>query len=140
MSGWFFLHSAVQGGRFILSLAPPSARSFPELPLPGRGASSHFRALNKLRMGAAEAENRELPLLCTVGSFCPLPWRECAAGSVAPAGCHLAPAAAQVPRAVLGEDAQNDSRHATTPGEQSSVGTAELWPRCDEPEQLSRVG
>ena len=48
--------------------------------------------------------------------------------------------AAQVPRAVPGEDAQNDSRHATTRGEQSSVGEASLSPRCDEPERLSRVG
>lgn len=36
--------------------------------------------------------------------------------------------------------AQNGSRRATTPDGQAEMGTAALWPRCDEPAQLSHVG
>ncbi len=38
------------------------------------------------------------------------------------------------------EGAQNVSQRATIPSEPAGVGTAVLWPRCDEPERLLHVG
>src|SRR5258707_524878 len=69
-----------------------------------------------------------------VGWFCLLPWLESGADSVALPVCPLALVAARAPLAVLGEDAQSDSRRATTPDGPRGVGLAGQWPRCGVPE------
>jgi len=89
-------------------------------------------------MVAAEADNRGLPPLSTVGSFCPLPELPYAGDSVVPDVCLLALEALQRPLAAIHGDAQNDTTLATTPGERAGVGTAEPLPRFDEPARLCR--
>ncbi len=85
-------------------------------------------------MGPAAGENRGLHALSIVGSFSLLPWLESGADSVALPVCPLALVAARAPLAVLGEDAQSDSRRATTPDGPRGVGLAGQWPRCGVPE------
>ena len=67
-----------------------------------------------------------------VDGFCQLPSQESVAGSVTPIGCPLVLAAARASPAAIGEDAQNDSRLATIPGELPGEATAALWPRYGE--------
>src|SRR5215471_6812698 len=68
--------------------------------------------------------------LSIVDVFSQLPSQGSVAGSVVPPICHRALVAARTPLAVSGEDARNDSTHATTPREPAGVGTAEPLPRC----------
>jgi len=87
------------------------------------------------------ARGRRAPRAPTiVGWFCQMPWLGYTGDSVAPPICPLARAAARALLAVIGVDAQNDSRLATTPSELTGVGTAVPSPRCDEPAQLSHGG
>src|SRR6266699_6159144 len=74
----------------------------------------------------------------TVGWFCRLPSQAYGAGSVAPPVCHLALVASRAPLGVIGEDAQNDSRRATTRGGSEAVRPVGKSPRFDGPEQLLR--
>jgi hypothetical protein len=64
-----------------------------------------------------------------VEGFCRLPSPVFAAESVAPAACHLAHAAARALLAGIRVDAQNESRHATTPDEPAVVEPVGKWPR-----------
>ena len=73
------------------------------LPLQRCGILSHFRALNKRRMGAAEADKQGLAPLSTVGPFCPQPELSYAADSVEPDGYPLVLVAARASCAVLRE-------------------------------------
>src|SRR2546421_10545414 len=93
-----------------------------------------------LKPKPAARGTRAPPWLSIVGSFFPPPSLEYVVDSVAPAVCHLALVAAPAPRAAKHGDAQNGSRHATTPDWPAAVGTAEQLPRCDEPAQLFHVG
>ena len=120
--------TAVQQGRFILSLSTPICSQL------HRAASAISRspftgALNRLNRGPAAGENRELPPQSIVGSFCLQPRLEFVVDSVAPDGCPLALAAAQASLAARYEGGQNDSTRATTRDRPRGVGTAEQWPR-----------
>src|SRR5205809_7159128 len=75
-----------------------------------------------------------------VGWFSPPPSQESAAGSVEPDVCLLVLVAAQAPLGVIREDAQNDSKLATTPGGRAGVGLAGLWPRSGKLARLLHVG
>ena len=70
-----------------------------------------------------------------VGWFSPPPSQESAAGSVEPDVCLLVLVAAQAPLGVIREDAQNDSKLATTPDGTAGVETAVRWPRSGGPER-----
>src|SRR5260221_7884062 len=76
----------------------------------------------------------------TVGRFFPLPWLGYDVGTVALATCHFALAAARAPPGAMCEDAQSDSKFATTRDEPAGVESAEPWPKCDEPARLFHVG
>ena len=82
-------------------------------------------AVVALKRKAAARGKRASRTPSIVGWFCQRPWLGYAADSVAPPACHLALVAARAQHGVIREDAQNDSRHATTPGELTGVGTAE---------------
>ena len=75
-----------------------------------------------------------------VGWCCRLPWLAYAAGSVVPPVCHLALVAAGAPLAVSGEDAQSDSRLATTRGGPAGVRPVGKSPRYDETARLLHGG
>ncbi len=62
------------------------------------------------------------------------------ADSIAEQACHLAHEAVQEPLAVLGEDAQNDSRRATIPDRPAAVETAAPSPKSGVPELPPRDG
>src|SRR5215472_12900012 len=83
-----------------------------------------------LKRKLAAMDKRALPGPSIVGSFFLLPWPAYAVGTVAPEACHLALVAARAPRAGSGEDAQNDSTHATIRREPVDVGVVGPWPRC----------
>jgi len=125
---------AVSSGR------SPSALSFTEPSLPFREPLLAPGALNRLSRGPAAEENRGLPPLSIVGSFCRLPELSSAGGSVAPDACPLALAAGRRSLVGMHADEQSDSRRATTPDGRASVGTAALWPSCDVPARLCHVG
>jgi len=78
----------------------------------------------------AAMDERVPPSPSIVGSFSPLPWLGHAAGNVAPDGCPLVRVAAREPRAALHADAQNDSKHATTPDGRAGAGPVGKSPRC----------
>src|SRR5437016_2056106 len=75
-----------------------------------------------------------------VDGFCQLPSQESVDGSVGPIVCPLVLAAARASRAAICEDAENDRRLATIPGELPGVETAALWRRYGEPGRLFHVG
>src|SRR5436309_1091382 len=75
-----------------------------------------------------------------VDVLCRLPWLVSAVGNVALEACHLALMAARAPLGVIREDAQHDSRRATTPDGRAGRRTVEKWPRYGEPAQLSHGG
>jgi hypothetical protein len=91
-------------------------------------------------MISAAGDSKGLRLQSFVGWFSPLPSLVSVADTVAPEVCHLALAAAGAQLAAMHGDAQNASRHATTRGELTGVGTAVPSPRCDEPAQLFHDG
>ncbi len=140
MLGWHSLHSAYLIDCFVPSLPTPLALSFTGSPLPFRGSLLASEALNRLSMRSAAGDSKGLPLQSTAGWFCQLPLLVYSGDNVVPDACHLALGAARAPLAVLGEDAQSDSKHATTRDGRAGVGTAEPSPRCDEPAQLFHGG
>src|SRR5215470_12870933 len=81
-------------------------------------------------MAPAIRDGIALPAPSIVDEFSPLPELSYAGGSVGPPACHLARTAARALFVAMNEDAQNDSRHATTPGELTGAGTAAPWPSC----------
>ncbi len=83
---------------------------------------------------------RAPPAPSIVGGFCQLPSQAYGAGSVAPPVCHLALVAARALLAVIGEDAQSDSKHATTRDGPEAVKPVEKWPRYGEQGLPPHVG
>jgi len=83
---------------------------------------------------------RAPPASSIVGWFCRLPELPSAADSVAPPACHFALVAARAPLGVIREDAQNDTRPATTPDGPEAVEPVGKWPRFVVPEPLLRDG
>ena len=92
------------------------------------------------RVASVAKGKRAPPAWSTVGWFFPQPSQEYVVGSVAPDVCHLALVAARVPSAVLGEDAQSDSKPATTPDEPEAVMPVGTWPSFGVPEPRFRDG
>ena len=83
---------------------------------------------------------RAPPAPSIVGWFCQLPELPYGGGLVAPPVCHLALVAARALLAVIGEDAQSDSKHATTRDGPEAVKPVGKWPRYGEQGLPPHVG
>src|SRR6266849_3130742 len=89
----------------------------------------------------ALAKGKRVPRTSSiVGWFCRLPSLECAVGSVAPGGCHLALVSGRASFGVKHGGAQSDSRLATPADGRAGEEATELWPRCGERAQSPHVG
>src|SRR5213080_3687935 len=95
-------------------------------------------ALVPLKREPAARGKRAPRVSSIVGWFSRLPWLGYDADSVAPPICHRARAAARALFVGTREDAQNDSRLATTRGGSEAVRPVGKSPRFDGPEQLLR--
>ena len=108
---------------------------------PPRDMTPQLHSLSQaLKRKPAARGERTLRVSSIVGWFSPPPELPFAADSVAPGDCPLVVVAARGLPATMREDAQNDSRPATTQGEPEAVRTAGSSPGRDEPAQLFHVG
>src|SRR5438034_1944895 len=133
ISGWFLVMRQSREACSSRSKAPsecfyehihPSARDMTLLP------HLAFLALKRKPLARGTRAPRAPSI---VDGFRRLPWLVSAADSVASEVCPLVLVAVPAPLVVIGGDAQNDNKRATTPGGRAGVETAEPSPRCDEP-------
>ena len=91
-------------------------------PLPRDMTLLPYQACVALKRKRAAMGKRAARMPSIVDGFYRLPSPVFAADSVGPAACTLARAAARALLAVIGADAQNDSRRTTIPGGRADVG------------------